>query len=262
MKGVRKPAVAGKFYPSDPTELRRMVGGYLKLIKSPTQAPKAMIVPHAGYPFSGPVAATAYASIASAGSSINRVVLLGPAHFVSFDGLAYHGADTFLTPLGPIPIDCATVEALDGLSQVHHLDAAHDSEHSLEVQLPFLMEVLKDFSLIPLVVGNPDPWEVSEVLQKVWGGPETLIVVSSDLSHYHDYETAKRLDASTSKLIETLRLEEIRSDDACGSCPIKGLLKEARVRGMGSLTVDLRNSGDTEGPRDKVVGYGAFLFYE
>ena len=262
MKGLRTPVVAGKFYPSDSTELRRMVGGYLKLVKTPTHVPKAVIVPHAGLIFSGPVAATAYASVALAGSNIKRVVLLGPSHFVSFDGLAYHGADTFLTPLGPIPIDCATIEALGGFPQVHRLDAAHDSEHSLEVQLPFLQEILKDFVLVPLAVGNADSWKVSEVLQKVWGGPETLIVVSSDLSHYHDYATAKRLDASTSKLIETLRVEEIRSDDACGSYPIKGLLQEARVRGMTSLTVDLRNSGDTEGPRDKVVGYGAFLFYE
>ena len=262
MKGIRTPVVAGKFYPSDPTELRRMIGGYLKLVKPLTPVPKAVIVPHAGYIYSGPVAATAYASIAMVGSRIKRVVLLGPAHFVPFDGLAYHGADTFLTPLGSIPIDRAALEALDGLPQVHHLDAAHDSEHSLEVQLPFLKEILKDFSLVPLAVGKADPWEVSEILQKVWGGPETLIVVSSDLSHYHDYATAKRLDSKTSKLIETLQMEEIQPNDACGSYPIKGLLREARDRGMTSLTVDLRNSGDTEGPRDKVVGYGAFLFYE
>lgn len=262
MKGVRKPVVAGKFYPSDLTELRGMIGGYLDLVGTPSPVPKAMIVPHAGYIFSGPVAATAYASIASAGSRIHRVVLLGPSHFVPFDGLAYHGADTFLTPLGPIPVDSETIKVLDGLSHIRRLDAAHDSEHSLEVQLPFLMEVLKYFSLIPLVVGNAEPWEVSEVLQKVWGGPETLIIVSSDLSHYFDYATAKRRDAKTSKFIETLQVDEIQSDDACGFYPIKGLLTEARRRGMTSKAVDLRNSGDTEGPRDKVVGYGAFLFYE
>jgi hypothetical protein len=166
----------------------------------------------------------------------------------------------FVTPLGRIPVDAKAYEALVGLPQVRVLDQAHAQEHSLEVHLPFLQEVLGEFTLVPLLVGDATPEAVAEVLERLWGGPETLIVVSSDLSHYHDYETARRLDAATSRAIEKLMPEAIHYEHACGRNPVNGLLMVARQRGMHPRTVDLRNSGDTAGPRDRVVGYGAYIF--
>ena len=274
MASVRKPAVAGLFYPDEARALRAALGGYLKAapadvhgssaagggIPGATGAPpKAIIVPHAGYVYSGPVAATAYARLAAARGTVRRVVLLGPAHRVGFHGLALPDAARFSTPLGEIPLDRDALAQLRALPQVQVLDAAHAREHSLEVHLPFLQEVLGEFRLVPLVVGEASPEEVGEVLDLLWGGPETLIVVSSDLSHYHDYETARRMDRATSRAIEQLRYEDIGADDACGRVPVSGLLYVARRRGLRARIVDLRNSGDTAGPRDRVVGYGAYV---
>jgi hypothetical protein len=222
--------------------------------------PKAIIVPHAGYIYSGPIAASAYARIQPARGRITRVVLLGPAHRVGFHGLALSSADCFQTPLGRITVDQEAVKKISGLPQVQVMDAAHMQEHSLEVHLPFLQEVLGEFSLVPLVVGDAEPSEVAEVLEALWGGPETLIVISSDLSHYHDYKTAQRLDRATSEAIEQLRLEDIQYDHACGRNPVSGLLQVARQRGLKAKTIDLRNSGDTAGTPDRVVGYGAYIF--
>ena len=255
---IRKPAVAGLFYPADEQELRSLVDGYLAQAGNGT-APKALIAPHAGYVYSGPVAASVYARLKSVRKNIKRVVLLGPAHRVGFRGIALSSADYFSTPLGNIAIDKNVASAIEGLPQVQVLDKAHEEEHSLEVHLPFLQEVLEDFKLVPLVIGEASPEEVGEVLQKLWGGPETLIVISSDLSHYNDYETANRQDRTTSDAIEELRFEDIRHDDACGRNPISGLLYIARQRGMHVTTVDLRNSGDTAGGHDRVVGYGAYV---
>ncbi|MFQ5487611.1 MAG: AmmeMemoRadiSam system protein B [Gammaproteobacteria bacterium] len=261
MSTVRAPAVAGMFYPDDPEELRATIRQYLQAAH-PTGGPppKAIIAPHAGYIYSGPVAASAYARVAQGRGRIRRVVLLGPAHRVGFRGLAASHADAFATPLGLIPVDTATVQRLTALTQVRYLDEAHTLEHSLEVHLPFLQEVLEDFTLVPLVVGEASPEEVDEVLEAVWDGPETLIVISSDLSHYHDYETAQRLDTKTSRAIESLHPQEIYYEHACGRNPINGLLKAARDHGLRVATVDLRNSGDTAGPKDQVVGYGAYVF--
>ena len=260
MTSVRNPAVAGLFYPGDPRELHAMVAGYLAAAAAGDVVPKAIIVPHAGYIYSGPIAASAYARIQPARGRITRVVLLGPAHRVGFHGLALSSADCFQTPLGRITVDQEAVKKISGLPQVQVMDAAHMQEHSLEVHLPFLQEVLGEFSLVPLVVGDAEPGEVAEVLEALWGGPETLIVISSDLSHYHDYKTAQRLDRATSQAIEQLRLEDIQYDHACGRNPVNGLLQVARQRGLKAKTVDLRNSGDTAGTPDRVVGYGAYVF--
>ncbi|MDH3948578.1 MAG: AmmeMemoRadiSam system protein B [Gammaproteobacteria bacterium] len=260
---IRQPAVAGMFYPADKTELHQSVDTYIQdaLRTQPQQeeAPKAIIVPHAGYIYSGPVAASAYARLLTARDLIHRVVLLGPSHRVPFRGLASSGATHFVTPLGQIPLDRELIEKLEQFQQVTQLDQAHALEHSLEVHLPFLQEVLANFSLVPLVVGDTRPQDVAEVLEAAWGGPETLIVISSDLSHYHDYETARQMDQATSRAIEALEPEAIQFDDACGRNPVNGLLELARRKGLHAKTVDLRNSGDTAGPRDQVVGYGAYL---
>ncbi|CAK0738611.1 MEMO1 family protein CCP3SC1_v2_100007 [Gammaproteobacteria bacterium] len=257
---VRSPAVAGMFYPADPRELHNMVVDLLQEADSSEEIPKALIAPHAGYIYSGPIAATAYAPLVRARGIYKRVVLLGPSHRVGFTGLALSSAAFFVTPLGKIALDPSARETLADLPQVRVLDQAHLQEHSLEVHLPFLQEVLGKFTLIPLVVGDADPESVAEVLEQLWGGPETLIVISSDLSHYHDYATARRLDAATSHAIEDLMPEAIHHEHACGRNPINGLLTIARRYKMSARTLDLRNSGDTAGPRDRVVGYGAYTF--
>lgn len=262
MHTVRAPAVAGQFYPADARELRAQVRALLDVVRpaAADSVPKAVIAPHAGYVYSGPVAASLYARLAPARDRIRRVVLLGPAHRVAFDGLALSSAAAFTTPLGEVPLDAAARARLLNLPQVRILDEAHRAEHSLEVQLPFLQEVLTEFTLVPLVVGDATPEEVSEVIETLWGGAETLIVISSDLSHYHDYATARRLDAATSRAIEALCPQDIHHEDACGRNPVNGLLLSARRHGLRARTLDLRNSGDTAGPRDRVVGYGAYAF--
>ena len=265
MTRLREPAVAGMFYPADPAELHAMVSGYLTEaatgLDPDTPVPKAIIAPHAGYIYSGPVAASAYARLAPARGRIRRVVLLGPSHRVPLRGLALSTADAFLTPLGTIPLDKQAEALIADLPQVRNLDQAHAMEHSLEVHLPFLQEVLGKFSVVPLVVGDATAEEVDEVLERLWGGAETLIVISSDLSHYHDYATARRMDTATSRAIQELRPEAIGYDDACGRTPVSGLLVAARHKGLRAETVDLRNSGDTAGPKDQVVGYGAYVFH-
>ena len=222
--------------------------------------PKAIIAPHAGYVYSGPIAASAYASLSNVKETITRVVLLGPAHRVPVHGMALPASDVFATPLGTINVDSAAVDQIRDLPQVRVFEDAHTMEHSLEVHLPFLQSVLADFQLVPLVVGDASAEEVAEVLDTLWGGPETLIVISSDLSHYHDYQTAQQMDSATSDAIEHLAFEDIQFDQACGRIPVSGLLLTARKRGMHGRTIDLRNSGDTAGPRDQVVGYGAYVF--
>ena len=260
MTSVRNPAVAGLFYPADARELRAMVSDFLASAETSGPTPKALIVPHAGYVYSGPVAATGYAHLVDDRGAIKRVLLLGPAHFVSFDGVAASSADAFATPLGSVPIDRAAVAKLLALPQVQVLDQAHAPEHSLEVQLPFLQVILGDFRLVPLLVGEAAPETVGAVLEALWGGPETRIIISSDLSHYHKYHVAQCLDRETSQAIEALQPDAIYRGQACGREPINGLLWAARRYGLQARTVDLRNSGDTAGPRDRVVGYGAYVF--
>jgi hypothetical protein len=261
---VRPPAVAGQFYPDDPEELKKAVNGFLADATAPCDdaVPKAVIAPHAGYMASGPIAGSAYACLRRGRDTFKRVVLLGPSHFVAFRGLAASSAGIFQSPLGSVPVDQEAVGHARALPQVTTLDAAHRNEHSLEVHLPFLQIALGQFKLVPLVVGDATPVQVGEVLNTLWGGSETCIVVSSDLSHYLDYATAQETDQCTARLIESLNWEELEADQACGCRPIRGLLWVARQRGLRCRTVDLRNSGDTFGRRDRVVGYGAFVFLQ
>ncbi len=259
MARSRAPAVAGTFYPGDPTDLARAVDAYLEgAATEPGPVPKALIAPHAGYVYSGPVAGSAYAQIRMLRGTVTRVVLIGPAHRHPLRGLAVHGADAFRTPLGDVPLDLDAIAQVLALPQVVSLDEAHQDEHSLEVHLPFLQQVLGHFSLVPLVAGDASPVQVAEALEQLWGGPETLLVISSDLSHYHDYETARRLDQATTSAIEALDPGGLGPGSACGRIPIGGLLLAARRHGLGVRSLDLRSSGDTAGPRDQVVGYGAY----
>lgn len=261
MPSIRSPAVAGTFYPNDNHQLKEMVRGFLDACQSDAPPPKAIIAPHAGYIYSGPIAASAYARVANGRNTITRVVLLGPSHRVPFHGIAASDAQVFITPLGEVPIDGEALKAIRHLRQVHTLNEAHRWEHSLEVQLPFLQVVLANFKLVPLVVGEASAEEVSEVLEVLWGGPETLLIVSSDLSHYHNYNTARKMDNVTSDAIINYRPQDIHYEQACGRNPILGLLASAHRHGMHAETIDLRNSGDTAGPRDQVVGYGAYIFH-
>ncbi len=264
---IRQTAVAGMFYPDDPGELQATVDHYLfeakgeaEVSQAKNQSPKALIVPHAGYIYSGPVAASAFARLETSRNIIRRVILLGPSHRVAFSGMAVSSADYFATPLGSIPLDKQAIHEIASLTQVQIIDQAHSQEHSLEVQLPFLQRVLDDFTLVPIVVGDADPESVDAVLETLWGGPETLIVISSDLSHYHSYTTAQQMDRRTSNAIESMHPDDIHHDDACGRNPVNGLLVAARKHGLKATTIDLRNSGDTAGPKDRVVGYGAYVF--
>lgn len=264
MTRARPPAVAGFFYPGDAGHLARAVDGYLAEAGETGGArpPKAIIVPHAGYAYSGPIAAPAFAALRPAAGRIRRVVMMGPAHRIAVRGIAAPRSSVFRTPLGDVPIDRAAIEAIATLSQVELRDDAHRDEHCLEVQLPFLQGTLGDFTLVPLVVGGAPPGEIAEVLERLWGGPETLIVISSDLSHYHDYATAQRMDRRAAEAIESLDLGGLAEDQACGRLPILGLLTAARAHGLAVERLDLRNSGDTAGPRDRVVGYGAWKLTE
>ena len=263
MSFIRSAAVAGLFYPNDPETLAATVRGLLAGAAANGQAvPKALIVPHAGYVYSGAIAASAYARLAPARGRIRRVVLLGPCHRVAVRGLAISAAEAFATPLGAVRIDAKARRLALTLPQVSIVEATHEKEHSLEVHLPFLQIVLGDIELVPFVVGEASADDVAQVLDLLWGSEETLIVVSSDLSHYLDYETARRSDAATCHAIESLTPEAIGRDQACGRVPIRGLLHLARQKRLMPETLDLRNSGDTAGPRDRVVGYGAWAFIE
>lgn len=261
MSTIRPAAVAGLFYPDNPIELKRTVADLLAQAGTGTArpAPKALIVPHAGYIYSGAVAASAFSALADLRGRIRRVVLLGPTHRVPVRGLALPEAERFATPLGEVPLDCAGMQALAGLPQVMRSAAAHQMEHSLEVQLPFLQQVLGDFQLLPLAVGDASAAEVAEVLEQVWGGDETLIVISSDLSHFLPDALARQVDGETVKAILALN-PHLNHEQACGATPVNGLLLAAQRHGLYPLALDVRNSSDTAGDPERVVGYAAFAF--
>ncbi|MDD4881752.1 MAG: AmmeMemoRadiSam system protein B [Gallionellaceae bacterium] len=261
MHKVRPPAVAGMFYPGDAAVLRRDVLAMLEAARTEPLTPKAIIAPHAGYIYSGPVAATAYALLAPLRGRIKRVVLLGPVHRVWVAGLALPGVEAFDTPLGRVELDQAAIAELAALPQVETSVNAHAMEHSLEVQLPFLQAVLGEFKLVPLAVGGASAQQVAEVLDTLWGGDDTLIVVSSDLSHFLPYDEARQADAGTADAILHLR-SDLVGEMACGCHPVNGLMLAARKKGLKPHLLDLRNSGDTAGDRSRVVGYGAFAFTE
>ncbi|ARN75998.1 AmmeMemoRadiSam system protein B [Oceanicoccus sagamiensis] len=264
MHSVRQPAVAGLFYPGSAQQLLKDVKQLLSDASqaqqhSPIQA-KAIIVPHAGYIYSGSTAAKAFSALGPKASTIKRVVMVGPAHRVKLRGLAISDVQYFRTPLGDIPIDQEANSACLNLPEVQIMDSAHWQEHSLEVQLPFLQAVLEDFSLVPVIVGDSTSAEVQALLDLLWGGPETLIVISSDLSHFHDYSTAQYIDRSTCEAIEHFDLDHIDLKQACGSIGLKALLQAAKHRNMQVHTLGLCNSGDTSGDQERVVGYGSWAF--
>ncbi|HIJ37296.1 MAG TPA: AmmeMemoRadiSam system protein B [Rhodospirillaceae bacterium] len=258
---VRNAAVAGMFYPAEPNVLAADLRRLLEAVP-PSEAvpPKAVIAPHAGYIYSGSVAASVYAPLSARRRDISRVVLLGPAHRLAFGGIAASSAEAFATPLGRVALDQEAIASLQGMPDFGILDAAHKAEHSLEVHLPFLQMTLDRFRLIPLLTGAVSVESVAHLLGRLWGGSETLIVISSDLSHYLDYARAQSLDSQTRLAIEQGDEEAIGPEQACGRVPILGLLRLAKQLGLAARTVDVRNSGDTAGPKDRVVGYGAWAF--
>lgn len=265
MQHLRRPAVAGTFYPEHALTLARKVkellGAATDASGGASKVPKAIIVPHAGYIYSGATAALAFACLAPAHAAIKRVVLLGPVHRVPVRGLALSGASCFSTPLGAVEVDQDAVAALRDFPQIVTSPPAHAQEHSLEVQLPFLQTILDDFKLVPLAVGDATPDEVAQVLDVLWGGPETLIVVSSDLSHFLPYASAQTVDAATAEAILHLATP-ITHAQACGGTPINGLLVAARTHHLQPKLLGLCNSGDTAGDKARVVGYAAFAFTE
>ena len=265
MRDVRPAAVAGMFYPGMPADLAANVRQCL--VDAATRPrvggarPKALIVPHAGYIYSGPIAAAAYARLAGSHATIRRVVILGPTHRIAVRGLALPTVRAFATPLGEVEVDLKAAALALSLPQVVQNDAAHALEHSLEVQLPFLQAVLDDFRIVPFAVGSATPDEVADVIERLWGGPETLILVSSDLSHYHRYAEAREIDRGSAEGILALS-SALDHDQACGATPINGLALCARRHGLVPELLDLRNSGDTAGDRSRVVGYASFAFVE
>jgi len=264
---IRPPAVAGSFYPAARETLRATVEELLDDAERaapaarPGPPPKAVIAPHAGYVYSGPVAAVAFRALAARRTPPRKIVLIGPSHRVPVRGLALPGVEMLATPLGVVPIDREGAGAALRLPQVLVQPEAHAREHALEVELPFLQLLFPEAEVLPLVVGGASPEEVAEVLERVWGGEETVVVVSSDLSHYLPYAAARAVDAATARQVVALA-GPLDPDQACGARAINGLLVAARRRGLAAELLDLRNSGDTAGPRDQVVGYGAFGFWE
>jgi AmmeMemoRadiSam system protein B len=259
---IRQPAVAGSFYPASRSGLVDSLQTALAAgVNGPgwdAPVPKALVVPHAGYMYSGPVAASAYLRLRSVAPSVGRVVLLGPSHYVPVRGVAVSAADAFATPLGLVPLDAAARTIAVQVPAVHRDDAAHAPEHSLEVQLPFLQTVLPPFEILPLLVGPGSAESAAAVLQEFWDLPGTVVIVSTDLSHYHPYVEALARDRHTAAAIERADPGAIRDEDACGAAALRGLLSAARARHLSVKRLDLRNSGDTAGGRDQVVGYGAF----
>jgi AmmeMemoRadiSam system protein B len=260
MNNVRYPAVADMFYPADPMELAHTINNLVSYAKEVSHIPKAIITPHAGYIYSGEIAANAFAALIKVAKQIRRVVIMGPAHHYPFRGVAASSADYFLTPLGKIELDQDAIAKIIGLPRVTISDEAHLYEHSIEVQLPFLQVLLSDFKLIPLLA-NTSPIEyITQVLDALWGGDETLIIVSSDLSHYHPYAEAQTMDKQVAQAILDGKIEAIKDENACGALPIRALVQIAKQKNLQAKLIDLRNSGDTAGTKDKVVGYGAFHF--
>ena len=263
MSSIRPAAIAGMFYPGKPDVLARNV---YALLAAATPAatiavPKAIIAPHAGYIYSGPIAASIYALIAPARTRIKRVVVLGPTHRVAIHGIALPGVNAFATPLGNIAIDAGAVKQLMALPYVGVSAEAHRQEHSLEVHLPFLQKVINEFTLVPLAVGRATAQQVASVIDMLWGGEETLIVISSDMSHYLPYAEAQATDNATAEEILALRTD-LNHHQACGATPVIGLNLLAQQRGLKAQLIDLRNSGDTAGDKARVVGYGSFAYYE
>ncbi|MSQ81761.1 MAG: AmmeMemoRadiSam system protein B [Myxococcales bacterium] len=259
---IRKPTVAGTFYPARAHALNAELNRCWhdrKVLNVPP--PKAIIAPHAGYVYSGAVAATAYATLAPLVGTVERVVVLGPAHRFALQGFAVPEAQIWQTPLGLVQIDAKAVDELANLPDVVRSDLAHEREHSLEIHVPFVQRALGEVALVPVLVGQITPDRVAKLLEQLWGGPETLIVVSTDLSHYHDQATARKIDDTTVRHFETLDFESLSADCACGAHPVAGLLAHAKAIGMRCAAVDVRTSADTVGDPSRVVGYASCLLW-
>lgn len=271
MHTIRPAAVAGSFYPGHRQTLADNIQILLKQAAENSQPPinpdiastppKAIVVPHAGYIYSGQTAAIAYNILARWHDKIKRVILLGPVHRVPVRGLALPDVDVFTTPLGEVKLDKAAIASVANMKQVVVSYPAHAQEHSLEVQLPFLQSVLDDFEIVPLAVGDATPNEVAEVIEALWGGQETIIVVSSDLSHFLPYSVATEVDKSTVKNILNMQ-GALTHHQACGGTPVNGLILAAKKHHLHPTLLDLCNSGDTAGDKNRVVGYAAFTFTE
>lgn len=264
MATIRQPVVAGMFYPENPEQLKTTIKNFLNEAQSHShlETPKAIIAPHAGYVYSGSIAASAYACLKNVKTKISNVILLAPAHYYAFHGIATTSANFYATPLGSIKVDQKKIQELTQEFKFFNIcEEAFTYEHAVEVHLPFLQTTLgNNFSLIPLIVGSCPIQAVESILNNLWNGAETLIVVSSDLSHYHDFETAKQRDKKTTDLILQLNAKAITPEDACGAAPIRGLLSIAQKKNLKAKIIDLRNSGETAGDKNRVVGYGAFHF--
>ncbi|MDX1812371.1 MAG: AmmeMemoRadiSam system protein B [Gammaproteobacteria bacterium] len=261
MSNIRQAAVAGMFYPGNASELEHSISEYLSQAPQPDKTPRAIIAPHAGYIYSGPTAAYAYKALEPIKQKIKRVILFGPSHRVPLYGCALSSADYFETPLGTVPIDRAANQALIENDLAREMDAAHLMEHSLEVHLPFLQYVLDKFTLVPIVVGDASPQEVGDIIEYFWNDESNFFVVSSDLSHYHSYQVAQSIDHKTSEAIVNCDTQHISSEQACGCRPVNGLLSVAQKHHLHVAVLDQRNSGDTAGSKDQVVGYGAYAVY-
>jgi len=268
-KNIRPPAVASMFYPVGAAELRKAVQNYLsnagteedvsQLKKEEFAELRTLIVPHAGYIYSGKIAASAYRLLEQNKNQFKRVLLLGPAHRVLLEGAAFPEMVAFETPLGEITLDKELIEKiLAEFSWISVSDKAHAEEHCLEVQLPFLQETLGEFKLLPLVVGDAKTELLAALIQQFSKDHETLIVISTDLSHFHDYETAREIDGRTANAIELLEQNRISTEDACGAYPLRGALLAASQNQWKVHRLGLCNSGDTAGERGRVVGYGAW----
>ncbi|HEY8079483.1 MAG TPA: AmmeMemoRadiSam system protein B [Labilithrix sp.] len=255
--------MAASFYPASAVELSCTVELLLaEASAADCPRPKALIAPHAGYAYSGAVAAAAYASLRGERGTIERVVVLGPAHYVDVKGIATSNASAFTTPMGELLLDRDAIDAIARLPGVAALDNAHAPEHSVEVQIPFVQAALGQVRLVPLLCGSGTcEKQLDRVLDVLWGGEETLFVVSSDLSHYLDYDSARARDAATTRSIESLDADAIGSDDACGPSCLRAILRAASKRRMHAKVLDVKSSGDTVGGRDEVVGYGAYAVW-
>ncbi|MHA1539874.1 MAG: AmmeMemoRadiSam system protein B [Alphaproteobacteria bacterium] len=256
---VKPLKFSGSWYPQDATALREMVTDFVEGAKPYPFAPKMMIVPHAGLRFSGSIAGTAYRILEAQKSKIERVILIGPSHRTNFKGIAIPSHAFFETPFGHLPVNQEALTALKNIDGVETSDAVFEEEHCLELQFPFVHQVLKNVSIVPMIVGLADPELVAAALAEIWGGEETVILISSDLSHYHDYMTARSLDKKSAGMIEALS-PKLTGMNACGHRVINGALQRAKNINMRVTGIDVRNSGDTVGSKDRVVGYGSFIF--
>lgn len=262
MEAIKQPAVAGQFYSDDAEQLRKSIEAHMQHGFKCQYKPKAIIAPHAGYIYSGEIAGSAYSVLPNLADQIRRVILLGPCHRVPVRRFAVASYEAFETPLGTIEVDTEVTLKLLEDKIVECKDTAFAQEHSLEVHLPFLQMYLKDFKIVPILVGSPAVEETSAVLKRLYGDESTLIVISSDLSHYLDYDSANDIDMLTSQQIVSLDYAAIKDEQACGRYPVKGMMHLARELGLTARAIDLRNSGDTQGDKSRVVGYGAYHFYE